>query len=114
MTKSLNVVLAAIVLTVTATSAMAQRTRPPGAPDPGRALAQSMCAECHAVQSGQYVSPNAYAPSFERIANVPGMSAPALWSALHSSHRRMPNIILRPDETRAVVNYILTLQDVED
>ena len=79
----------------------------------GRILAQSMCAECHAIQSAQMQSPNPYAPSFETIANIRGMSGPALWSMLHTSHRRMPNIILRPEETRAIVTYILTLQDTE-
>lgn len=105
---------AAAALIMIATPAAALRARSPSAVDPGRVLAQSMCAECHAVQAGQYVSPNPYAPSFERIANTPGMSAPALWSSLYSSHRRMPNIILRPDETRAIVSYILTLQDADD
>ena len=77
----------------------------------GKVLAQGMCAECHAIQSAQLQSPNPYAPPFETIANVRGMSSPALWSILHSSHRRMPNIILRPEQTRAIVAYILTLQD---
>lgn len=79
----------------------------------GKTLAQGMCAECHAIQSAQLQSPNPYAPPFETIANVRGMSSPALWSMLYSSHRRMPNIILHPDETRAIVSYILTLQDTE-
>jgi len=87
--------------------------QPRSIPEPGQILAQGMCAECHAVQPAQLQSPNPYAPSFETIANIRGMSAPALWSILHSSHRRMPNIILRPEETRAIVNYILTLQDAK-
>lgn len=82
--------------------------------DSGHVLAQRMCAECHAVQPGQLVSPNPFAPSFETIANTRGMSAAALWVALHSSHRHMPNIILRPDDTRAIVAYILTMQDAQD
>lgn len=80
----------------------------------GKVLAQSMCSECHAIQSAQVFSPNSYAPPFEKIANLRGMSAPALTSMLYSSHRRMPNIILRPEEARAIVSYILTLQDTDD
>ena len=72
-----------------------------------------MCSECHAIQSAQLISPNSYAPPFETLANLRGMSAPGLTSMLYSSHRRMPNIILRPDEARAVVSYILTLQDTD-
>ena len=81
--------------------------------DRGRVLAQRMCSECHAVQPGQVVSPNPFAPSFEQVANTRGMTSTALWSWLHTSHRNMPNIILHPDETRAIVSYILTLQDVD-
>ncbi|MES1154855.1 MAG: cytochrome C [Pseudorhodoplanes sp.] len=101
-------ILATLVFTLD--DAVAQ---PRSYPQPGRILAQNMCAECNAIQSAQMQSPNPYAPSFEKIANIRGMSAPALWSMLYSSHRRMPNIILRPEETRAIVGYILTLQDTE-
>jgi mono/diheme cytochrome c family protein len=79
----------------------------------GKVLAQGMCAECHAILPAQLQSPNPYAPAFDTIANLRGMSSPALWSMLYSSHRRMPNIILHPDETRAIVSYILTMQDTE-
>jgi hypothetical protein len=55
-------------------------------------------------------SGNAAAPSFHRIANVSGMTETALYVALQTSHRTMPNVRLEPDEMRDVVAYILSLK----
>ena len=41
----------------------------------GRALAQQVCAECHAVGPADARSPNALAPRFEAVAATPGMTA---------------------------------------
>jgi len=76
----------------------------------GLALARRICTECHAVERRQAYSPNPFAPHFEYVANVPGMTPIALTVALQRSHRTMPNIILTPKETRDVVRYILSLQ----
>jgi len=80
-----------------------------GQPGHGLAVAQNLCAECHGVQKGQ-ASPNASAPTFATIANVPGMTATALSAALQTSHRTMPNIVLAPDEMRDVIVYIQSLK----
>lgn len=77
----------------------------------GRAIARGICATCHGTRTGEIDSPNPYAPSFENIANTPGMTAAALRVALNSSHRTMPNIILDPAQQRDLVAYILTLKD---
>ena len=74
----------------------------------GRAIAETNCAECHDVRSGQGTS--SAAPSFETIANAPGMTPLALQAALQTSHRTMPNVMLEPDELRAIVSYILALR----
>jgi mono/diheme cytochrome c family protein len=44
----------------------------------GFALAQRLCAQCHAVQKDEAASPNPDAPLFPTIASVPGMTAIAL------------------------------------
>jgi mono/diheme cytochrome c family protein len=75
----------------------------------GLVVAQQTCAICHATSKGQ-PSPNASAPTFEAIANVPGMTAIALQASLQTSHRSMPNLILSADERRNVVAYILSLK----
>jgi mono/diheme cytochrome c family protein len=76
----------------------------------GRVTAETNCVECHVVRGGQPVLSGGTAPSFERIANAPGMSPLALQAALQTSHRTMPNVILEPDELRGIVRYILTLR----
>lgn len=77
----------------------------------GRAIAYSVCAKCHGTRVGEVRSPNPFAPSFEDLANTPGMTAAALRVALNSSHRVMPNIILDHKQQRDIVAYILTMKD---
>ena len=78
-----------------------------GKPETGLALARATCAECHAIAPKELGSGDAAAPSFHRIANVSGMTEIALYVALQTSHRTMPNVRLEPDEMRDVVAYIL-------
>jgi len=78
----------------------------------GRTVANTVCAECHAVGKGQAQSPNLEAPPFEAIANVPGMTGIALSAAIHTSHRTMPNIVLPEADARDVIAYILSLKTV--
>lgn len=80
-----------------------------GKPETGLALAHATCAECHAIAPKELGS-DAAAPSFHRIANVSGMTETALYVALQTSHRTMPNVRLEPDEMRDVVAYILSLK----
>jgi mono/diheme cytochrome c family protein len=81
-----------------------------GHPGQGLALAQRLCAQCHAVQKEQAQSPNGNAPRFQVIASVPGMTTTALSAALNTSHRSMPNIMLEPDERAHIIAYILSLK----
>ncbi len=81
-----------------------------GDPEAGHEFARSLCAICHAVDPDQTVSPHPSAPTFERIAAEPGMTATALFVILRNPHREMPDLILKPDEMRNVIAYILTLK----
>ena len=72
----------------------------------GQRLAEEVCAECHAVRPGEASSPRRSAPSFQRIADTPGMTATALTVALRTSHKTMPNIMLDPKETREIIGYL--------
>jgi mono/diheme cytochrome c family protein len=76
----------------------------------GHVLARQLCSECHAVEKTQAQSPNAAAPRFETIANVPGMTAIALSAALQSPHRTMPNVMLDANQLSSIVAYILSLR----
>ena len=81
----------------------------PGDPLKGAAVAQSVCAQCHAVRNGELRSPNPMAPSFSNLAKWPGMTDMALLAWLQSSHPVMPNIVLHDDERNNVITYILSL-----
>jgi mono/diheme cytochrome c family protein len=77
----------------------------------GRALAQQVCSECHAVGTADARSPNVLAPRFEAVAATPGMTGAALNAFLHTSHRAMPNLILTADQTNGIIAYILSLKN---
>ncbi|MGI9403287.1 MAG: c-type cytochrome [Hyphomicrobium sp.] len=81
-----------------------------GDPQQGLAYARQVCAECHAVEAGDDLSPNPDAPSFEGVANTPGMNARALVVWLQSPHPTMPHLMIPPDETDNVVAYITSLR----
>jgi len=96
-----------VALIALASQAVAQEQ---GDLNKGAALAQSVCAQCHAVRNGQLRSPDPMAPSFSNIAKWPGMTDMALRAWLQSSHTAMPNIILNDDQRNNVVAYILSLK----
>lgn len=76
----------------------------------GRDYANAACSDCHAVSADQRASPNPRAPSFEAIANTPGMTGIALSAWLHTSHPTMPNLIVKADRTDELAAYILALR----
>jgi mono/diheme cytochrome c family protein len=76
----------------------------------GQALAETVCAECHAVKRGAVRSPFDHAPTFETIAQTPGMTPLALRVWFRSAHREMPNIMLQPEEVDNVIAYLQTLK----
>jgi mono/diheme cytochrome c family protein len=76
----------------------------------GLTLARAVCSECHAIRRGQVRSPNPRAPTFVELATTPGMTGIALYVALTTSHRSMPNLILGAERIRDVSAYILSLK----
>ena len=76
----------------------------------GRALAERLCAQCHAVKKQQKASPNQDAPPFGEIASAPGMTSIALSAALQTSHASMPNIMLEAEERADIIAYIISLK----
>lgn len=75
----------------------------------GAAYAEQVCSPCHAVQPNQNYSPLPQSPSFQVIADTPGMTELALTVFMQSSHSTMPDIILG-DELGNVVAYIRSLE----
>jgi len=82
-----------------------------GSPSQGLRLARAQCGECHLVEKGSGLSPNPAAPTFENIANIPGMTGAALTAALRTSHETMPNVMITGADTSDLVAYILSLKD---
>jgi mono/diheme cytochrome c family protein len=76
----------------------------------GAAYARKVCAACHAVLANEQISPLPQAPTFQSVADTPGMTEMALIVWLQSSHPTMPNIVLAPDDMRNVVAYIRSLE----
>jgi mono/diheme cytochrome c family protein len=75
----------------------------------GAAYAEEVCAACHAVLANENMSPLPQAPTFQSVADTPGMTEMALTVWMQSSHPTMPNIILKSDELRNVAAYIRSL-----
>ncbi len=76
----------------------------------GATYAKQVCAPCHAVLPNQQISPLPQAPTFQKVADTPGMTEMALSVWMQSSHPTMPNVILKQDDLRNVVAYIHSLK----
>lgn len=76
----------------------------------GAAYAEQVCSVCHAVLPNEQYSPLPEAPTFQSVADTPGMTELALSVFLQSSHPTMPNIVLEQDDMRNVVAYIRSLK----
>ena len=75
----------------------------------GHRLAEAWCKNCHAIEAttaGTRVSP----PDFVVIANRASTTALSLHVFLKTSHHRMPNIIIAPEQADDITNYILSLK----
>ena len=82
----------------------------PGNAAAGLRYAQQVCAECHAVAAGVTWSNLPEAPSFESIANTPGMTRLALNAWLHSPHPSMPHLIVEADRIDDLAAYLTSLK----
>jgi len=78
----------------------------------GFAYASQVCIECHAVRSGERVSPHTKAPAFELVANTRGMTDWALRVWFQSPHPSMPTLVLSEKQGDDVIAYILSLKNL--
>jgi hypothetical protein len=56
-------------------------------------------------------STNPAAPTFETIAKTDGLTSTALIAMLQTSHRTMPNIVIKGSDINDIVAYILSLRE---
>ena len=78
----------------------------------GQAFAREACVTCHIVEP-THEPPRVVVigPKFQDIANTKGMTATALRVFLTTSHPKMPNLILTPEQIADVSAYILSLRE---
>ncbi len=76
----------------------------------GHRLATEWCARCHVIEPHGLATPSE-APSFRAVANQPGITALALKVFFRTSHKDMPNLVIKPDQAEALANYILSLKN---
>ena len=104
--------VAALTLSFSAPLAgMAGAQTLPGDPSAGERLARRGCTICHRVGADDRPASVGGAATFRAIANDPSASQTALGVFLQTSHNRMPNIKLTPQEIDDLVSYIMTLKD---
>ena len=75
----------------------------------GHRLAAAWCKDCHSIEAAT-AGARSGPPDFTGIANQPSTTALSLRVFLQTSHPSMPNIMLKPDESDSLVNYILSLK----
>jgi mono/diheme cytochrome c family protein len=77
----------------------------------GESLVKETCAACHAIGAdADAKSPDAKAPRFVDVANMPSTTELSLKVFLRSSHKNMPNFILTSEEIDGVAAYVLGLR----
>jgi len=103
-------VLAALTACVPAPSPSAPAPLSPSA-QRGLTFARANCAGCHAVE-GSAASPNAEAPNFVAIANMPGLTGETLRQYLRDSHNypAAMNFTVEPAQIDDLADYAVTLK----
>ena len=75
----------------------------------GYRLAQAWCKDCHAIEAAT-AGARGSGPDFVAIANRTSTTALSLKVFMKTSHHRMPNLIISPDQADDLTNYILSLK----
>jgi mono/diheme cytochrome c family protein len=75
----------------------------------GYRLAAAWCKDCHSIEAAT-AGVSSGPPDFTAIANRHATTGLSLKVFLQTNHPSMPNIILKPDESDSLVNYILSLR----
>lgn len=76
----------------------------------GFELSEALCSGCHAVKPGE-ISPNPMSPTFEMIANSPGLTRETLSEYLRDSHNypELMNFEVAEEDGDLLAAYIITL-----
>lgn len=104
---------AVLAIAIAATGCSASQAQEIGSASRGEKYVRERCSECHAVDRQTQKSPDFHAPRFEDAANTPGMTAMALAAWLNTSHKTMPNLIVKADELDDVIAFIRSLKSAQ-
>lgn len=75
----------------------------------GHRLAEAWCKDCHAIEPTT-VGARGAPPAFTDIANRPSTTALSLKVFFKTSHHRMPNLIITPEQADDLASYMLSLK----
>lgn len=75
----------------------------------GFAFASEVCAECHAIAAGDYVSPYPMAPPFQRVVETPGLTRLAFGAWMRTSHPSMPDFVVTDAQIDDLHAYLSSL-----
>ena len=75
----------------------------------GYRLAEAWCRDCHAIEANA-TGTRGGPPAFAAIANRTSTTALSLKVFFKTSHRRMPNLIITPEQADDLSSYILSLR----
>ena len=82
----------------------------PGDQVAGRALAERLCSNCHAVSPDSPNTLRGDIPSFMTIARMPNKTPERLAGAIILPHPAMPGVALTRTELRDIIGYIMSLR----
>lgn len=106
-----RLILFAPMIAGSALTLAACTTTPAPAPAEPPAFVEAACGGCHAVEP-PFLSPNASAPSFEAVANRPGVTRATIQAWLRNAHN-YPEIMdfdLTREHVEEVSDYMITLR----
>jgi mono/diheme cytochrome c family protein len=75
----------------------------------GHGLAEAWCKNCHAIEAVT-AGARGRGPDFVAIANRASTTALSLKVFMKTSHHRMPNLIISPEQADDLASYILSLK----
>lgn len=100
-----------LIIAATLAAAGGAQAQEVGSVQQGLKLARTQCSQCHLVVKEAGRSTNPAAPTFATIANTKGLTSAALITMLRTSHRTMPNVVIKGADINDITAYILSLKE---
>lgn len=111
MRETVPIIIAPLATLAPAVLLAACATTPEPAPAEPPAFVEAACGGCHAIEP-PYLSPNPGAPTFEAIANRPGVTRATIHAWLVNAHNypEQMDFDLRREQVDQTVDYMITLR----